>query len=166
MTVSVIGSEYNAIISNLSPGVLYSYQIVVSNIFGPGLPLTSNHFFTAELAPVGAVTIQSVDRVNDYTVQLVWSPLALTEARGIINNYNINISSYVNGTCNIEPVATDSAPANNNNTNNNINHTIPTRGGVMVPSLMYCLTITANNSIGTGPNSSPVIINGTSNTIH
>uniref|UniRef100_A0A1X7T885 Uncharacterized protein n=1 Tax=Amphimedon queenslandica TaxID=400682 RepID=A0A1X7T885_AMPQE len=161
-TVSVIGSEYNAIISNLSPGVLYSYQVVVSNIFGPGLPQTSNHFFTAELAPVGAVTIQSVEWVNDYTVQLVWSPLALTEARGFINNYNINISSYVNGTCGIEPVATDSAPANNNDTNSNINHTIATRGGVMVPSLMYCVTITANNSIGTGPNSSPFIINVTS----
>ena len=90
----------------------------------------------------------------------MWSSLALPEARGIITNYNINISSYANDTCGIEPLVTAWAPAHNNTNTNNINYTITTRGGVMVPSLMYCVTITANNSIGTGPNTNPLIING------
>ena len=80
----------------------------------------------------------------------------MTEARGIINNYNITISIYNNNnnTCDMGPVVTNSVPANSDNDNYTIT------SGLLVPSLMYCLTIRASNSIGTGPLSNPVIING------
>lgn len=152
--------------------MLYTYAITVMNIFGSGKPHYSTApFFTAELSkslilimvqgniaiaifntilmigPTGRVTVTG-RRDNEYTLSVSWDTLSLEEARGYITIYNINLSVY-NGYCTL-PVTNITVSANNTNY---------TTSDPLVPYLSYCITVSAQNTIGTGPASNLLIIN-------
>lgn len=132
------------------------------NIFGSGKAHYFTPFYTVELSksltsvmantilmigPTGRVTVTG-RRLNEYTLSVSWDPLSLEEARGYITIYNINLSVY-NGYCTL-PVTNITVSANNTNY---------TTSDPLVPYLSYCITVSAQNTIGTGPASNLLIIN-------
>ena len=99
------------------------------------------------IGPTGRVAVTG-RRDNEYTLSVSWDTLSLEEARGYITIYNINLSVY-NGTCTL-PVTNITVSANNTNY---------TTSDPLVPYLSYCITVSAQNTIGTGPVSNLLIIN-------
>uniref|UniRef100_A0A1X7U1B7 Deleted in malignant brain tumors 1 protein n=1 Tax=Amphimedon queenslandica TaxID=400682 RepID=A0A1X7U1B7_AMPQE len=79
----------SATFDSLTPYVPYIATITPFNTVGRGTPQTSDLFFTAQGAPsIGPANVV-LTRVSDTSINVTWTPLTLSQARGEITFYQV-----------------------------------------------------------------------------
>ena len=86
-------------------------------------------------------------RVDEYTININWQKLTLSEARGVVTSYTVRWAEY-DGTFTQTPKsATVSGDVSSFTTTE-----------ALVPSMQYSVTVFASNIQGAGPPTSPPVI--------
>ena len=137
ITGGTSGTSTSATISGLNSGTSYVFMVTATNSYGTSDPSNPTSSVTAPTVPYAPTLVNAVGNVND-TVAVNWTDPS--PAGAPITQYTVTPSPAC-GTCTGLTQSSGSA-------------TSTTIGG-LTPGGTYTFTVTATNSLGTGPPSAP-----------